>query len=376
MNKKEVSEIKKNFKEESGFFTLNRILTAFVDAESNILCHKVHATSTMTVEDRDVYDETLKKVLSTSVGKKFIEYAFPDEAYHEGHAQNILYKLLSSELKDDAICTDYLNHIANNMDYTGPYTIITAYCTYSVRKKNKNDEIDEFNDEVYNYILTAICPASTSSDGFVFDREDNDIIKKLNTELIIDKSPTDGFLFPSFSNRSSDINHIMYYTSSSKKPNYTLVENVLECEFELTADLEKNSFMAIMSEVAGDDLNYTYINAVNEKLKDIVMDNRDSTDIPTVEPCELKEIFRECGLSDERAKLTEPMYKKFCGDYALTASNLIDNKNVISTTGIKLEIQSSASEKVRTAIVDGHRCLLIDIDDPKIEINGLAVDVN
>ena len=37
MNKKEVAEIKKNFALENGFFTIERILTAFVDAEDNIL---------------------------------------------------------------------------------------------------------------------------------------------------------------------------------------------------------------------------------------------------------------------------------------------------------------------------------------------------
>lgn len=37
MNKKEVSEIKKNFKEDSGFFTLNKILLTMVnmDGEAN-----------------------------------------------------------------------------------------------------------------------------------------------------------------------------------------------------------------------------------------------------------------------------------------------------------------------------------------------------
>ena len=36
MNKKEISEIKKNFSEDCGFFTVGQVVRAFVDAEKNI----------------------------------------------------------------------------------------------------------------------------------------------------------------------------------------------------------------------------------------------------------------------------------------------------------------------------------------------------
>ena len=38
MNKKEINEIKKNFSDDCGFFTVNHVVTAFVDAEKNIKC--------------------------------------------------------------------------------------------------------------------------------------------------------------------------------------------------------------------------------------------------------------------------------------------------------------------------------------------------
>ena len=101
MNKKETAEIKKNFSDKSGFFIMERVLTGFVDAEKNVRCQNIASCLTMSVEEHDVYDETLKKVLNTNVGKSFIEYEFPNEAYEEGKPQDILYKLLKSELKDE-----------------------------------------------------------------------------------------------------------------------------------------------------------------------------------------------------------------------------------------------------------------------------------
>ena len=376
MNKKETSEIKKNFSDKSGFFIMERVLTGFVDAEKNVRYHKVNPCVTMSVEEHDVYDETLKKVLNTNVGKNFCEYEFPNEAYEEGKPQEILYSVLKSELKDEVVCENFLNHIANNIAYTGPFAVITAYCVYTIRKKDKNDEFAEGDDELYRYLLTAICPVNTSSDGFVFDSFNNEITKKLNTELIISKAPSDGFLYPVFSNRSSDINHVMYYAKSASKPNTSIVEDVLGCSFIMSADSEKSSFQSILKTVVGDDLDYMVIKTVNEKLQEVAEENKDETDRAVIDNTKLKGILTDIGVPQERVEMTDPVFEKVCGNTPLTVSNLIEKKTVLTSPGITVNIKPDAADKVRTSVVDGRRCLLIDIDDPTIEINGLPVTLN
>jgi len=373
MNKKETAEIKKNFSDKSGFFIMERLLTGFIDAEKNLRCHQINSCLTMSVEEHDVYEETLKKVLNTNVGKSFVEYEFPNEAYEEGKPQNILYTLLKSELKDETVCEDFLNHIANNRVCEGPFAVLTAYCTYTIRRKDKNDEFADGEDEVYRYILTALCPVNTGSDGFIFDSFNNEITKKVNTELIISKSPSDGFLFPVFSNRSSDINHVMYYTKSANSPDISIVENVLGCNFVMSADNEKANFQSILKSVAGDDLDYMLIKTVNEKISDVVEECKDETDKVVIEPNKLRDIFIDAGLPQERVDMVQPVYEKVCGNAPLTAVNLVETKTVLSSPGITVNIKPSAADKVRTSVVDGRRCLLIDIDDPTIEINGLPV---
>lgn len=376
MNKKETAEIKKNFSDKSGFFIMERVMTGFVDAEKNVRYHKTSSCLTMSVEEHDVYDETLKKVLNTNVGKNFCEYEFPNEAYEEGKPQEILYSLFRSELKDEEICENFMNHMANNFQHEGPYAVITAYCVYTIRRKDKNDEYAEGEDELYRYILTAICPVNTGSDGFVFDSFNNEITKKLNTELIISKAPSEGFLYPVFSNRSTDINHVMCYMKSAAKPNISLVEDVLGCSFVMSADNEKASFRSILKGVVGDDLDYMVIKTVNEKLQEVVDNNKDETDTAVIDNSGLKDILTEIGIPQERVEMTAPVYEKVCGNVPLTVSNLIENKTVLSTPGITVNIKPSAADKLRTSVVDGRRCLLIDIDDPTIEINGLPVTMS
>ncbi len=376
MNKKETSEIKKNFSDKSGFFIMERVLTGFEKKKKNVRYHKVNPCVTMSVEEHDVYDETLKKVLNTNVGKNFCEYEFPNEAYEEGKPQEILYSVLKSELKDDVVCENFMNHIANNIAYTGPFAVITAYCVYTIRKKDKNDEFAEGDDELYRYLLTAICPVNTSSDGFVFDSFNNEITKKLNTELIISKAPSDGFLYPVFSNRSSDINHVMYYAKSASKPNTSIVEDVLGCSFVMSADSEKSSFQSILKTVVGDDLDYMVIKTVNEKLQEVADESKDDTDNAVIDNTKLKGILTDIGVPQERVEMTDPVFEKVCNNTPLTVSNLIEKKTVLTSPGITVNIKPDAADKVRTSVVDGRRCLLIDIDDPTIEINGLPVTLN
>lgn len=376
MNKKETSEIKKNFTDKSGFFIMERVLTAFIDAEKNLRYHQVNSCLTMPVAEHDVYDDTLKKVLNTNVGKSFVEYEFPNEAYDEGKPQYILYSLLKSELKDETVCEDFLNHIANNIAYEDPFAVVTAYCCYTIRKKDKNDEFADGEDEVYRYLLTAICPVNTTTDGFVFDSFNNEITKKVNTELIISKAPSDGFLYPVFSNRSTDINHVMYYTKSAGKPNISIIEDILGCTFVMSAENEKENFRSILKSVVGDDLDYTLINTVNEKLREVAEENKDDTDKTVIDNTHLKNILSEIGVPQERVQMVEPVYEQVCGTAPLTVSNLVENKTVLSSPGITVNIKSSAADKVRTSVIDGRRCLLIDIDDPTIEINGLPVTLN
>lgn len=376
MNKKETAEIKKNFSDKSGFFIMEKILTAFVDAEKNVRYNNVNSCLTMPAEEHDVYTETLKKVLNTNVGKAFVEYEFPNEAYDEGKPQNILYTLLKSELKDEQACENFVNHIAENFVYSGPYAVITAYCCYTIRRKDKNDDFADGEDEIYRYLLTAICPVNTGSDGFVFDSFNNEIVKKLNTELIISKSASDGFLYPVFSNRSTDVNHVMYYSKKANDPNISMVEDVLGCTFVMSAENEKTSFQKILKNVVGDDLDYMLIKTVNEKIQEVVEENKNETDKAVIDDSKLKNILTDIGVPEERLQMVEPVYEKVCGDAPLTASNLVDNKTVVSSAGITVNIKPSASDKIRTSVVDGRRCLLIDIDDPNIEINGLPVTLS
>ena len=374
MNKKEVSEIKKNLSDDSGFFTINSVLTAFIDTDKKVRVCKVRPYTEILSDELDVIRGTLKKVLSTSVGKSFIEYQIPNEQYDQDGIQPLLYNLVKEKFQDDELVENFVNRVAQNIDYTPSFAIISAHCTYTVRVKNKNNDFNEDNTLDYNFMLTAFCQAELSDMGLVFSQDE--LSKKDNTEFVVSKSANDGFLYPTFSDRSPDVNAIMYYTKTYKKPNLSIIEDILGCEFIMSAQSEKAEFQNILKTVVGDDLNYNVITSVNDKIKEIIDFNKNDTETTTIDKSRLKNILHEVGVDNEKLLALDTVYETSMDKNSFTASNIVDTKTVISTPEITVNISQEGVQKIHTSNINGRRCIVIDVDDPSVEINGLPTKIN
>lgn len=376
MNRKELALIKRNFKDESGLFTINNVVMSFVDANKNIICKNTKLYSLMEGTEGELVKDTLKKVMGGSLGKTLLEYEFPNEQYNEDGSQYDLYKTLKSKLKDEEQIDRYLERIVSNINYVSTFAIFTGLCTLSLSSKDKMDEETDNFENNYDFLVSAICPVEIEGDSLVYDDFTNIIATKAEKNRIVSKTPTDGFIYPVLSDWMPDINRVMYFTQNSKKPNISMVNDVLGCEFVMSSVEEKSSFNDLLSDIAGDEISYDVVTKVNDSIVDYVAQKKDETDPPVIDDIKLRDILMDTGISEEKIAGVSDVYKKNVGDKPLTATNLVSPRTVIATPDITVNISKSATDKVRTRVVDGHRCLIIDLDDPKIKVNGLEMDVN
>lgn len=379
MNKSEVSEIKNKISKDDGLMTLNKVLTAFVDNQHQVRTIEVKEYSEIESTELELIRGTILKVLSTSVGKTFVEYAIPND---DGgiEIQDLLFKLVKDKLEDEDINTKFIQNIADNTDYESSYAIITTHFSYTVPKKNKADDILEDNNTDFNFIITAICPANLTEYGYMFnnniqDNNDDGLYKKDNSELAVDKSPKDGFMYPTFSDRSTDVNHIMYYTKKAKEPNLSIIEEVLKCNFIRSANEDKIAFMNIISDVLTDEVNYSNITEINDKIQEIIAYNKNDTDIPTIDKIRLKTILLEVGIEPDKVKAVDTLYDQYVGKSPLVASNLVESKTVVAIPEITVNISKEGKDKVRTANINGRKCIIIDVDDNSVEINNFTANL-
>ncbi|MCR5168656.1 MAG: DUF4317 domain-containing protein [Oscillospiraceae bacterium] len=378
MNKKDIAEIKKNFSDDSTLLSLSSVTQAYIDAERNVHCKERKGYAVLSEEETEVVFEMLKKVMSGTIGKNIFEYAFPKASYEDGGAQNMLYAALNDKDDSSGRVDAVIDRIRENLQYDAAYCILIAHCEYSIMKKNKNDDIEDSSDNIYRFLIAAVSPMNTNTDGLYYNADENRITKKSNTDLIVSRAPTDGFMYPVYSDRAPDVNHVMYYSKNAKKPNISFVEDVLDCEFAMTAESEKETFRKLVENVVGEDLSYTVVTGVNEIIKDVIAQNKDEPEPVRIDNSRLRTILSDAGVNDDKLGGLSAAFETALGDKngSFTASNLVDSKTVVQTSEITINIGNDAAERVRTGVIQGKKCLIIDLEDPNLKINGFDTTVN
>lgn len=375
MNKKELSEIRKNFSDSSDLFVLDRVVTAFVDSEKNVRCVSNRAYHNISSEESDCLMATLKRVLAGTLGKGLQEYEFPNNAYEEGGSQAILYEALETKLDNENAVSVLIDQIVRNMEYVSTYAILIGHCTYTVFQKSKSDEIDPYQSQEYRFLVAAICPVEVRIDGLIYNESENAIEKKSAYDRIVAEIPTDGFLYPTFTGRGPDVNHVLYSAHKAKNINVSIIENVLGCTFQSTAQEQKETFQGMMQEIVSDELSYTVITSVNDKIRDIAAEYANEAELSVLDDIQVRDVLLDSGVSQEKAEEMQMAYREITREKPIAVSNLVESKTTIRFDGITIAIGKDATDKVRTQCVDGRRYLLIDLDDPAVEVNGLTARV-
>ena len=376
MNKKEINEIKKNFSTNCGYFSFGNVVMAMVSNEGNIFYKSAKPSFAVSNDEIDLIIEALKKTLTGKLGKNLREYSFIKEEMLEGGKQSFLYNTLTDKFSTESVIDEFLHGIVSEMDYESTYAIISAHCCYSVlntkekeRKKNIEEDAESVFD--YNFIITAICPVNLKFEGLIYDDIKQIVCKKEKADRILE-APSDGFLFPLFNDRAPDVNGVLYYTKTPKKANVSLVENVLGCQFHMDCESEKEAFNYILKNVVGDSLDLDSMTKIQQSIQDKIDSKSYETEAVMMDCNDISAVLWEAGVEQEKLETLPATFNAVMGETdALTAGNLVDKKTVISAEGISVSVSKGYEEKVKTEVVNGKKCIIIEVDDPEIVINGV-----
>lgn len=327
MNKKNVFEIKNRFKKSECTFT--KMCGCYVNSEKEILV-KFNETF-LNLEDEEFYKylDIAKKTLSGTVGNNLIELDFPLEEESIGGKQHFLMGLRESKLKNAGLLETFYQLIIDSYDYAGNYLIVAFHDAYDViTKTTDNSKLDE-SEEVYEYIIVAICPVTLTKPGLGYLENENRIGPR-NRDWVVG-APENGFLFPAFTDRSSDIHSVMFYTKNPEEPHKELMEETLGCPAKSTAAEQKNTFHSIIKNAINDSEKSSKVFVeIQESLSQMVEEQAavsDSSEEPVILSSQsVQEILSESGLSEEIATKIEEAYKESFQDTPPVVDHLIDKK--------------------------------------------------
>lgn len=369
----EILEIRKQLKHEN--CSITKISGCYVDGEKTIKTKFTESFLCMPEEETFKYFEIFKKTLSGSLGRNLINMEFPTESEFNGGTQEFLLKLRDSELKDEALLDEFYDKIINFYDYTGNYLILIVYAAYDVPGKTSDRLIlDDASEEVYRYILCAICPVKLSKPGLCYNTESNQI-EKLEQDWVVGM-PENGFLFPAFNERSTDIHSMLYYAKEPDELHGDFVNQMFGCQAPTPAGDQKEIFQTLIKDTLGEECEYELVKNIHEKINEVLEEHKqkESGEPLALDKAEVKNIFADSGVADEKLQDFDKKYEMTAGDETvLLAENVINTRVFeVKTPDIVIKVNPERAELVKTQIVDGRKCLVIEITD-QVEVNGITV---
>lgn len=372
MNKKEISEVKKQFSITNNNSSFNRIVTAYITEDHEIGFMDARHFMALSEIEQLIWLDTFKKSLGGSIGKNLLEFSFPVVNGTEGPCQNLLYEVNLDGLSNNDKTKEFIQHIADGFDYAGEYFIVALSVSYSIPVKGKNtDEDGEDSDELYNFVITAICPINKVGYNMCLNMDKTNCEKCDDTKMEVGK-PMHGILFPTFNDRSSDVHSVMYFTAKPKDMSHSIIEKVLGCGTKLAANEQKDKFNNMLSRVLDADSTFNVTSAIHQELNEIIGNHCMESEPVELNQDEIKKILERSGVDKSNLEEFENIYDEEIGDgISLTAVNITNESAMkVSSPDIKINVKPKASEKVKAQLVDGKRCIVIALDET-VEVNGV-----
>lgn len=371
MNKKEISEIKKQFTQSKCAIT--RICGCYVDGEKNKKTELKQAFLALPEEEMFKYFNIFRKALSGTIGKNLLNMEFPFEAEEESGTQDFLMQLKSTALKDDNLLEEFYDKVIEHYYSVENYLILLIHAVYDVPgKASDNAEMFDASDEVYEHILCCICPVTLSKPGLAYDEESNSFKTRI-CDRVVDM-PDIGFLFPAFNDRSADIHGLLYYASKPEELRFDFVEPVLGCEVPMSAGGQKETFQTIVEETLGDGCEYEVVKTIHEKLNEMIEEKKDEPEPVILDKAEVKRLLEYSGVEEEKLTGFDEYYEAAAGERTrFVATNVANTRQFeIKTPDVVVKVSPDRTDLVQTKIIDGRKCLVIELND-QVQVNGIYV---
>ncbi len=347
MDKKDILELKKRLQKDR--CTFSKVCGCYVNADKKVVTRFRETFLTLEDTDQHKYLDIAKKVLTGTVGNNLLELSFPIKVNESNERQNALLKLKSTQLKDDDLLEEFYQRVIDHYEYVGNFIILLYHDNYDVMTKTTdNMKLDE-SEEVYEYVLCALCPVSLSNEGLSYFEDVNKIKARQRDWMV--ESPVTGFIYPAYIERSSDVNKVMYYTKNTKNPHWEIMEDVLGCSAKQTSSIQKESFQAIVKgtlnvdEAKADSI----FMEVQENLSGILEEQKaldQDADPIALSQRDVEELLMDSGISEEISTMIGEQYEQYFGQDLPLAEYLLDAKVLKASEQKQKEVHLRKQVKV------------------------------
>ena len=371
MNKKEVLELRKQYKPEE--CSITRICGCYVDGNKEILATSKDAFLSLPEEEIFKYLTIFKQTLSGTIGKNLINMEFPLEQEMPGGTQDFLLQLRNSKLQDEMLLEEFYQKIIEHYNYGENYYIVLIHVAYDVPGKSTDgSEMFDASDDVFDYILCSICPVHLSKEGLCYNPLTNHIENRIRDWFV--EPPVKGFLFPAFNDRCTDVHSLLYFSKQAEDLQPEFIENALGCRFPMSAGSQKDTFQAVIMNTLGESCEYEVVRNIHDNLQEIIEEAKESPEPPVLTKPEFKRLLANSGASSESIEQFDTSFDYIAGENAeFLVTNIAETRKFsIETPDIVIKVSPERADLVEQKIIDGIPYLVIPMTD-EVEVNGVRI---
>lgn len=415
ITKRDVLELRRRLTKNGCSFT--RMAGCYVGGNQNIVVQFAQPFLDLADEEFHKYLEIARKVISGTPGSNLLELSLRTDADADT-CRRLLLALRDCGLKNDGLLERFYEQVIVHYQYAGNYLILLFHDIYDVPVRAEDHAKLDESEEVYSYLLCAICPVELSKPGLGYHEEENRFGPRTRDWVV--GLPEIGFLYPAFSDRSSDLSAIMYYVKPSKNSQPKLIQEVLGCNAQRTATEEKQAFQSIVKEAFGPEQEQAQsaLLHIQKNLNELVS-TRDEDSLPPIEltTAGVRDVLSDVDMPTAAKEQIVQAYEATFHDTLPYAQNLVDSKLVqagiereatlalthkiasleqqladkehadpssnststddlsgdASAPQIVLQVPAEKAPRIQTQVIAGQKCLVIPVDaGESARINGIA----
>lgn len=371
MDKKGIAEVKKCFKKED--CRIDRMVSCFVNEEGEVISR--FSDSFYALEDKELfkYCELFKQSLSGKLGRNLYTLAFPLEEENEGGKQQVLYQLLQSELKEEALYDAFFEKVRKDYPIPGKHLLLLAHGVYDVPKKTTDGLVlEDASENVYSFLLFALCPVSLLKEGLCFDQQSDSFISR--SEDFVVQKPEISFLYPAFHDRGSDIHELLYRCKKREDSLDSLPETLFGTPLPMGEKQQKNCFSKLVEEILQEDCTFENVRLLQEELAELQNKENEEEREQSLPKNQVKALLEKAGATEEQLLNFSSLYDEELGEKneSLFLENLADSTLRLDSDNVHLRIKNEVSAILESRIIDGKEYLLLPISD-NLECNGISI---
>ena len=376
MNEKEIAEIRRRFRPDKSNIT--HVRGCYVNDKREIVSEFDQSLAMMPQEEGEKLLALLKRSLSGTLGKNLLDITFATRQVVDSEEHRRLMLLRDSALNDQEGVEAFYRCVIDNLMLEGHYLILLAYDRYDVPYRSRDGErLEDASTEVFSYVLCAVCPVKMPKPALCYDIPEN-AFHSMKIDWLV-APPELGFLFPAFDDRSANLYNALYYTKSLEESHKEFVDAVFHTEIPEPAEVQKETFHAVMQEALEKECSLEVVQTVHEELCSMVEEHKASKE---PEPLVISKrvvqgVLESCGVSGERLEAFSEQYDaRFGADSSLSPRNVVNQKQFeVKTPDVTIRVNPERKDLVETRNIDGTNYILIRAEGG-VEVNGIDIHIS